>query len=193
MKKFQRSKFTRTGKKAAGAHGLTILYVGDGKGKTTAAMGLAIRAAGSGMTVVVLQFMKSTKWQSYERQALQKLDIPVHVLGSGFVGIIDDAHPLRWHKHKAKEALSTARRMLRSKRYRVVILDEIVTAVEEGLLTVQDVRALIQNKPKKVHLVLTGHSKYPSLIAACDLVTEMKNIKHPYYTEGLLAQRGIDF
>lgn len=193
MKKFQRSRFTRERKKAAGAHGLTILYVGNGKGKTTAAIGLAVRAAGSGMSVIVLQFMKSKKWQSYERQALETLGVRVRVLGSGFVGIIDDVHPLRWHKQNAKKALSIARRILRSKRFRVVVLDEVVTAVEEGLLTIKDVQSLIRDKPKEVHLALTGHSKYPSLIAACDLVTEMKNIKHPYYTEGLLAQRGIDF
>lgn len=190
---FDRKKFSREKKRAAGKRGLTVLYIGNGKGKTTAAIGLAVRAHGAGLKPVFLQFIKSERWQSYERQALAKLGIPVHILGSGFVGILDDQYPLAWHKKTAKAALATTRRMMRSGAYDVVIADELASAVDEGLLNIQDVLALIKAKPARVHLVLTGHTSYPKLIAACDLVTEMKNIKHPYYTEGLLAQRGIDF
>lgn len=193
IKRFDRTKFSRAGKKAAARRGLTLYYYGDGKGKTTAAIGTAVRARGAGMKVCVIQFMKSEKWQSYERQALKKLGIPVDVLGSGFVGIIDDRHPLRWHRLKAKQALQYAIQTLRSKKIDVVVADEAVTAVEEGLLTVRDILRLIKARRPSAHLILTGHAKYPAIIKACDLVTEMRNVKHPYYTRGTLAQRGIDF
>ncbi|MFH1171831.1 MAG: cob(I)yrinic acid a,c-diamide adenosyltransferase [bacterium] len=193
MRRFHRRKFSRTNKHTVRDHGLSILYFGNGKGKTTAAIGLALRAHGAGMNVCVVQLMKSLAWQSHERKAFAELKIPVHVLGSGFVGIIDDHHSLAFHKQKAKAALAFTRRLLTSGRYDVVIADEAVSAVDEGLLTVRDILGLIKQKPKPAHLVLTGHSRYPKIIAACDLATEMKNVKHPYYTEGLLAQRGIDY
>lgn len=193
MKRFHRQQFIRKSHPAGAKRGLIVLYYGNGKGKTTAAVGLAVRAHGAGLKVIMLQFMKSEKWQSYERQALAKLGIPVQVLGSGFVGIIDDQHPLSWHKKTAKQGLATARKILRSGRYDVIVADELISAVDEGLLTLSAVLALLKARPKHVHLVLTGHTRYPKLVAACDLVTEMKNVKHPYYTEGLLAQRGIDF
>ncbi|MBI3956502.1 MAG: cob(I)yrinic acid a,c-diamide adenosyltransferase [Candidatus Kerfeldbacteria bacterium] len=193
MKRFDRSKFSRAGKRSGSGHGLTILYIGDGKGKTTAAMGLALRAHGAGLRVAVLQLMKSPTWQSYERTALAKLGIRVRVLGSGFVGILDDRHPVSWHRRSAKTALAKVRAAVGSGRYDVVIADEAVTAVEEGLLGVRDILGLIRAKPARVHLVLTGHTHYPSIIRACDLVTDMRMIKHPYKDQGLLAQRGIDF
>lgn len=193
LKHFDRTKFRRRSPVPPKPHGLTLYYYGDGKGKTTAAVGLAIRAKGAGLSVCVVQFMKTRKWKSYERESLQQLGIPVHVLGSGFVGIVDDTRPVLWHKAQAKKALSQTQRLLRSGKHDVVIADEIVSAVDERILTIHDVLRLIAAKPKKVHLVMTGHSAYPALVRASDLVTAMRNVKHPYYTEGLLAQRGIDF
>ncbi len=177
----------------AKARGLVLFYYGDGKGKTTAAVGTAVRAKGAGLRVCFLQFMKSPKWLSHERQILKKLGIPVKVMGSGFVGIIDDKHSLQDHKKKAQAALKETRRLVVSKKFEVIVADELGSAVDEGLLSIKDVINLIRKKPTKVHLIITGHSAYPRLTKACDLVTLMKKIKHPYYTEGMLAQRGIDF
>jgi len=193
MSTFDRRKFSRAGKKAAGKRGLVILNIGDGKGKTTAAIGIAVRAHGAGLRVCVLQFMKSLKWKSFERQALQELKIPVQVLGTEFVGIIDDTHPLTWHKQSVKAALAKAETILRSQRYDVVIADEIITAVDEKFCSERAIIGLLNKRPPAVHLVMTGHSRHPAIEKHCDTITEMKNIKHPYYTEGLLAQRGIDF
>lgn len=173
--------------------GLVLYYYGDGKGKTTAAVGLATRAAGAGLRVAFLQFMKTFKWPSFERAALKKLGVDVRVLGSGFVGIIDDRSSLRTHRAQARKALATTRSVLRSGRYPVVIADELVSALEEGLLTLRDVLGLLRVKPASVHLVLTGHSRYAAIVRAADLVTEMQNVKHPYKTEGMLAQKGIDW
>lgn len=173
--------------------GLTIFLCGNGKGKTTAAIGIAVRARGAGMKACMTQFMKTEKWKSYERRSLKALGIPVHVLGSGFVGILDDIKPISWHKAQARKAFQFTKKLLQSKRYDVLIADEAVSCIEEGLLTQQDVLALIRAKPTNVHLVLTGHTAYPAIIKACDLVTKMTNVKHPYYTEGRQAQRGIDF
>lgn len=124
---------------------------------------------------------------------LQKIGCTVRVLGTGFVGIIDDQHPVRWHRASAAKALAKAKTILRSGAWDVVVLDESVSAVEEGLLKLGDILSLIRQKPPKVHLALTGHSRYPKIVAASDLVTEMRSVKHPYKTEGMLAQRGVDF
>lgn len=193
MKKFDRRKFVRKKPKPGQHWGLVLYFYGNGKGKTSAAIGTAVRASGAGMRVVVVQFMKSEKWKSYERQALKKLGIPVHVLGSGFVGIIDDKHPLSWHKKTAKAALKKLKSILTSGTVDLVVADELVSAVEEGLLTERDTLLAIRVKPENVHLVITGHSRYPKLVAASDIVSEIRNIKHPYYTEGMTAQRGVDF
>lgn len=192
VQRFDRKKFLRAGKRSSVGRGLTILYVGDGKGKTTAAVGVAVRAVGAGLRVVFLQFMKTEKWQSYERRALTRLGVTVRVLGMGFVGIIDDMLTLKEHKEGAAKALATTLRSVRSGDYDLVVADEAVSAVDEGLLTVDDIRRLIAAKPTAVTLVLTGHSRYPRLEAACDLVTDMRKVKHPF-DKGLLAQRGIDF
>lgn len=193
MEKFDRKRFRKRARIPTKSHGLIVYYFGDGKGKTTAATGLAIRAHGSGMRVCVVQFMKTEKWRSYERVSLQKLGIPTHVLGSGFVGILDDQHPLSWHRQQARKALGFAQQLVCAEEYDVIVLDELVSCIEEGLLAQKDVLALIQAKPQRLHLVLTGHNAYPKIVKACDLVTKMSNIKHPYYTEGMTAQRGIDF
>lgn len=192
VQRFERLQFKRL-TKGAKPRGLTIFYCGDGKGKTTAAVGLAVRARGAGLRVAFLQLMKSERWPSHERAMLKKLGMVVQVLGSGFVGILDDRKPLPEHRAAAHAALAKAKSALGSGRYNVVIADEAVSAVEEGLLKVSDVLSLIRLKPTKVHLVVTGHTRFPAIVRASDLVTEMRNVKHPYKTLNMLAQRGIDF
>jgi cob(I)alamin adenosyltransferase len=171
--------------------GLTIIYTGNGKGKTSAAVGLAVRAVGSGMKVLFLQFVKGD-WPSGERKSLSKLGVEVKMMGRGFVGILGDRKPIEEHIKAAREAKDLSIKLMASERFDLAILDESLSAIEVGLLKEDDILEIIKAKPKTVHLCLTGHKKFKKLINSADLVTEMKMIKHPYY-KGILAQRGIDF
>ena len=172
--------------------GLTIIYIGYGKGKTSAAAGLAVRAAGTGFKVLYLQFVKGD-WPSGEREILSKLkNVDVKLMGLGFVGILGDRKPIVAHIKAAKNAMKESIKALKSKKYNLVILDEAISAIESSLLTVADVEKIIKSKPEEIHLCLTGHKRIKKLIDLADLVTEMRMIKHPYY-EGILAQRGIDY
>lgn len=172
--------------------GLTIVYIGDGKGKTSAAAGLAIRAAGSGFRVLYLQYVKGD-WPSGEREILGKLkNVDVKLMGRGFVGILGDRKPIEEHIKAAKNAMKESINALKSKKYDLVILDEALSAVESKLLTEADILKIMDAKPVEIHLCMTGHKRFKKIIEKADLVTEMKMIKHPYY-KGILAQRGIDF
>ncbi|MBI4049359.1 MAG: cob(I)yrinic acid a,c-diamide adenosyltransferase [Candidatus Doudnabacteria bacterium] len=171
---------------------MTIIYIGDGKGKTSAAAGLAIRAAGTGMKILFAQFVKGD-WPSGERKILENLpNVTVKLMGRGFVGILGDRKPFAEHVRAAKAGLKFLLAALKSKKYDLVIADEAISAIESKLLSIYDVYTLIYTKPQSVHLCLTGHKRIKKLIDAADLVTEMKMIKHPYY-KGILAQRGIDY
>lgn len=188
--------------------GLVICHIGDGKGKTTAAMGLAARASGAGLKVYILQFVKAKKketresgeWPlSSEIEFFNDIKIPKDMgrivtdpVGQGFVGILGDRKQRDAHQREALNGLEMARNILLKDEYQVVILDEILSAVELNLLNEQDILDLIAIKPEMTHLVITGHEKRKAIVKACDLVTEMKLVKHPYYN-GVLAQRGIDF
>lgn len=180
---------------------MLIIYIGDGKGKTTAAVGLAVRAAGAGKKVLFTQFIKaatakeSGEWPpSSEIAVLKKTkNITVKILGRGFVGILGDRKAKSVHLAAAKTGLSWLTREIKSGKYQVVIADELISAVEAKLLGIPEIQKLIRlSKPKLDALVLTGHNRYNPLINMADLVTEMKMIKHPYY-KGVLAQRGIDY
>ena len=171
--------------------GLTIVYIGDGKGKTSAAAGLAARAVGTGFKVLYLQFIKGD-WPSGERESLAKLGVEVKLMGRGFVGILGDRKPLAEHIKAASSAKDASIAALRSKNYDLVVLDEALSAVESDLLTEADILEIMEAKPPTVHLCLTGHKRFKKIIEKADLVTEMKMIKHPYYA-GIMAQRGIDY
>src|SRR6185369_11966358 len=171
--------------------GLTIVYIGDGKGKTSAAAGLACRAAGSGYKVLYLQFVKGD-WPSGEREALAKLGVEVKLMGRGFVGILGDRKHISEHVRPATQAMEASIKALKSKKYDLVVLDEALSAVESKLLTEKDILEIMDAKPDEVHLCMTGHKRFKKIIEHADLVTEMKMIKHPYY-EGITAQRGIDY
>jgi cob(I)alamin adenosyltransferase len=173
------------------AKGLTIVYIGDGKGKTSAAAGLACRAAGTGFRVLYLQFVKGD-WPSGEREALAKLGVEVKLMGLGFVGILGDRKKIEDHIEAAKKAKVFSIDALKSKKYDLVVLDEALSAVESKLLTEDDILEIMDAKPAEVHLCLTGHKRWKKVIEKADLVTEMKMIKHPYY-QGITAQRGIDY
>ena len=190
--------------------GLVICYIGAGKGKTTAAMGMAVRAAGSGKNVYILQFVKAKaqsadkikegEWPvSSEIEFLNNISTHGNVgtieneqIGLGFVGILGDKKEKAVHIRQALQGLERAREIITSGKYDVIILDEIISALELKLIEERDILDLIKLKAPLQHLVITGHNKYAKLMAACDLITEMSMIKHPYYS-GILAQRGIDY
>jgi cob(I)alamin adenosyltransferase len=172
--------------------GLTIAYVGNGKGKTTAAVGLAVRAAGYKKRVLFFQFFKSPSWPSGERESLKKLGVKVKVLGKGFVGILGDRKPKAEHRAATQAALVKAEKYLESGKFDVIVLDEIISCVEVGLLSVAEIVALLVQKSKDMHVVITGHKRYAAIIKLCDVVSEMKMVKHPYY-RGFLATQGIDY
>jgi cob(I)alamin adenosyltransferase len=204
---------TDMGRKAR--KGLNIFYYGKGKGKTTAVMGLAARAAGSGMNVFILQFVKaerpkkgsrlqSGEWPvsfeiGYFESATKSLrrnksigKIVTDQVGAGFVGILGDKKERAIHVEHAKKGYEIAKKLIKSDKYDLVILDELVSALELNLLSESQVVSLIKSKPKHLHLAYTGHDVFKKVIEASDMVSEINMVKHPYY-KGILAQRGIDF
>lgn len=178
-------------------HGLTHAYIGDGKGKTTAAVGTIVRAAGYGWKILFLQFMKEAKWPSGERTSLRKLGVEIFVMGEGFYKILNDTKSGDEHKLAASKALELSRQKLLSGQYQLVVLDELGSAVEEGLLEQKPVEQMLKDRAKdkiarNVHLIWTGHKKIDWMLQYADLVTEMKMRKHPYY-EGIIATKGLDY
>ena len=176
-----------------GKDGLVIVYTGNGKGKTTAALGMALRAAGYHHKVCLIQFIKGS-WPYGEMESLKRLEPEVELIiaGKGFVGIIDDSSPREDHIKIAKEALQISNEKIQSGAYNIVILDEVNYAINLGLIDVADVLKLIKSKPENLNLVLTGNHARQEIIDAADLVTEMKEIKHPFKS-GIKAKKGIDF
>lgn len=173
--------------------GLVIVYTGDGKGKTTAALGLCVRAVGYDRKVCIIQFIKGS-WKYGEIEGIKRLapNVEFHRKGLGFVGIIDDKLDRSEHVKAAGEALKFAEEQMLSGKFDVVILDEINVAVKLGLIEVRDVLRLIDKKPEGLDLVLTGRNAAEEVIEKADLVTEMREIKHPFQ-KGIKAKKGIDF
>lgn len=174
--------------------GLIMVHTGDGKGKTTAALGLALRAWGSGLRVMILQFIKGG-WKYGELESIAKLGeidgrIAIRPLGLGLMSKSEAEK--KQHIEAAAKAMELAEEILTSSTYDLVILDEINYAVKFGLIDIADVLALLDKKPPQVHVLLTGRDARPELIDRADLVTEMKLIKHPFQ-QGIKAQRGIEF
>jgi cob(I)alamin adenosyltransferase len=172
--------------------GLIIVYTGEGKGKTTAAMGLAVRAVGYGLKVGIIQFAKV--WFTGEKQTFEDLGVDFRQLGAGFVGILGENEDKETHRKAATEALGQAEEMMLSNKYQVVVLDEVIGCEVGGLLDKGSIVGLLAKKPAKLDMVLTGrHAEtIAGLVEAADLVTEMKKIKHPY-DAGILAKKGIDY
>jgi cob(I)alamin adenosyltransferase len=173
--------------------GLIIVYTGKGKGKTTAALGIALRAVGHGYKVCMIQFIKG-EWYYGELTSSKRLEPEFELIaaGRGFVGIIDDDHPIEDHQKAAKNAIEVAKQKIASGNYDIMILDEINYAAKLNLISQQDILDVIAAKPEKTSLVLTGNYVPEAIMDAADLVTEMKEIKHPYQ-KGIKAKKGIDF
>jgi cob(I)alamin adenosyltransferase len=173
--------------------GLVIVFTGDGKGKSSAALGITLRAFGHNMYVSFVQFIKSPS-NTGEARAAERLapEIEFVSLGKGFVNCCGSTTPWEEHKKAAAEALTAARQRIHAASWDIVVLDEINNAVKLGLIDIRDVLDLVQSKPPELHLILTGRNAHPDLIAAADLVTEMRDLKHPYDSD-VPAQKGIDY
>jgi cob(I)alamin adenosyltransferase len=170
--------------------GLVQVYTGNGKGKTTAALGLAARAQGQGLRVHVIFFMKGG-YPYGERNSLAQLpNVSLEIFGHEH--FVDPNNVQEEDKAEARRALEAARTAVTSGRYDLVILDEVNVATSWKLVKVEDVLKLIQKKPPDVELVLTGRYADDRLIGQADLVTEMKEIKHPYH-QGIQARKGIEY
>ena len=173
--------------------GLTIVYTGKGKGKTTAALGIALRATGYNKKICMIQFIKGS-WHYGEMSSSKRLEpeFEMVAVGKGFVGILDDNSPREDHEKIAQEAIKISNEKIQSGKYDIVILDEINYAVNLQLISINDVLNLIKDKPSDVDLVLTGNYAKDEVIEMADLVTEMKQVKHPFQ-RGIKAKEGIDF
>lgn len=173
--------------------GLVIVYTGGGKGKTTAALGMALRAVGYNHKICMIQFIKGS-WHYGEIDSSKRLkpEFEMIAAGKGFVGIIDDKSPKEEHERVAQETIKICKEKIQSGKYDIIILDEVNYAVNLGLISVNDVLELIKIRPGGLNLVLTGNYAVPEIIEQADLVTEMKEIKHPFQ-DGIKAKKGIDF
>ncbi|MDY6987270.1 MAG: cob(I)yrinic acid a,c-diamide adenosyltransferase [Thermodesulfobacteriota bacterium] len=168
--------------------GYVQVYTGDGKGKTTAALGLAVRAAGAGLKVLVAQFVKGMRYS--EHVSLAKLSDAIMVRQYGRRCFIR-TDPEEADIAAAQEGLKEVKGLMLSGKYQVIILDEANIATSFGLFFVEDLLDLIRAKPEEVELVITGRKAAPQVIAEADLVTEMKEVKH-YFQKGVQARDGIE-
>jgi cob(I)alamin adenosyltransferase len=170
------------------SRGYVQVYTGDGKGKTTAALGLALRASGHGMRTYIGQFMKGQHYG--ELEALR--DHPLIAIEQyGDVRCIRREEVTPEHVAQAHRGLERAREAMLSCRYDLVVLDEVNVAIWFGLLTVEEVLALLDQRPSDIEVILTGRRAPQELIERADLVTEMQAVKH-YYQQGVAARKGIE-
>jgi cob(I)alamin adenosyltransferase len=173
--------------------GLLIVYTGPGKGKTTCALGTAFRAVGQGMRVLMVQFIKGS-WHYGELDAAKMLGndkFEIRPMGRGFVkvgGADTDPEDVRL----CEQAWDFGQREIQSGNYDLVVLDEINYVISYKMLDAEVVVDGLRQRPERVHVICTGRNAHPKLVEAADLVTEMREVKHPY-TKGILAQRGIDY
>ena len=171
--------------------GLIIVHTGDGKGKTSAALGVAFRAAGNNMRVSIIQFIKG-KWKYGEQEAAKQVKTPIEILAMG-EGFTWDTQNQARDKEMVSKAWAVCKEKMMSEKFPVVVFDEINYVIDYGYLDLKEVIQALKEKPPMVHVILTGRNAKPELIEAADLVTEMREVKHPFKEQGILAQRGIEF
>jgi cob(I)alamin adenosyltransferase len=168
--------------------GYVHVYTGNGKGKTTAMLGLALRATGAGFNIYIGQFLKGSEYNEIKALKMYLPSITVEQYNKDYMlGQLSDSSV-----HDAQEGLKRAKEAMLCGKYNLVMLDEINVAVLLGLIDEEDVLDLIESKPGNVELVLTGRYVTPQIVAAADLVSEIRDIKH-YYNEGVPAREGIEF
>ena len=170
--------------------GLVMIFTGNGKGKTTSSLGLAMRAAGHCQKVCFIQFIKGS-WRYGEMEAMERFTdtIDFHVMGRGFTWKSDD---LDKDKAVAMEAWDLARQALTSDYYDLVVLDEFTYTLNYQMIDMQSVLQTLAERPESLHVAITGRYAPEQLLEAADLVTEMREIKHPF-TAGIMAQKGVEF
>src|SRR5574337_1207005 len=161
--------------------GLIVVITGNGKGKTTAALGLALRACGHGMRVCIIQFMKGDLYAG-EWDGVRKMDcaIELHVTGKGFCGIQGNPYPWAEHRANAQDAVDLVHEKMASGAFDLMILDEINNALKLKLVDLEQVLGIIRTKPPLMHLVLTGRDAHPEVIELADTASEVREIKHAY-------------
>lgn len=175
---------------------MILIFTGNGKGKTTAALGQGLRAVGDGKKVLVMQFIKGP-WKSGEEVSVNKFgdDFKIIKGGLGFVGILGDKISFEDHQKAAEETWESAKKEILSGKWDLVILDEINNAIHLKLIAIEKIFNFLKKVKAddlKTDIILTGRDAYSSLVEIADLVTEMKEIKHPFQ-EGEDAKKGIEF
>jgi len=169
--------------------GYIHVYTGPGKGKTTAALGLGLRASGAGLKVHMVQFMKGRRYSEIDTiDNISNFTISQH----GRDEFVSKENPDKIDIDLAQKGFKFAKEIINNGKYDMVILDEINVAVDYNLITLKDMIKLLEKKPEKLELILTGRDAHPDIIKIADLVTEMLEIKHPYQ-QGITARKGIDF
>ncbi|RWX48710.1 cob(I)yrinic acid a,c-diamide adenosyltransferase [Candidatus Electrothrix communis] len=170
--------------------GLILLFTGHGKGKTTAALGMTMRAAGHGMKTCFIQFIKGS-WKYGEMEAMTRFreEIDFHVMGRGFTWKSDDVEK---DKAVAREAWEKAKEAIMSGRYHTVVLDEFTYLLSYGMINKEEAWEVLRRKPVDLHICITGRDAVEELVELADLVTEMHPVKHPYQ-QGIKAQKGVEF
>ncbi len=173
--------------------GLVLVITGHGKGKTTAALGMVLRAVGHGLKVGIIQFMKGDMYAG-EWDGIKRFgdDVELFSTGKGFCGILGNPYSREEHRENAQYALALAREKIEQRAYDLLILDEINNARHLGLVDIEQVVALIGMRPEQMHLVLTGRDAHPDVIELADTVSEVREIKHAY-RQGIEPQPGIDY
>lgn len=173
---------------------MILVFTGNGKGKTTAAIGQCVRALGRGKRVAFIQFIKSADFPSGEDSVLATFGDKVlyHKGGLGFVGILGDKLPIKEHQKAAAKTLKKAASIIGEKQYELVVLDEINVALKLGLIKLINVLKLVNQLPKDTDLILTGRDAPMELIRKADLATEFREIKHPFRKK-VLAKKGIEY
>ena len=173
--------------------GLVVILTGNGKGKTTSAMGMALRAAGHGMKVCVIQFMKGDIYTG-EGDGVRLVGglIELHATGKGFCGIQGNPYPYEEHRHNAQQALQLVDRKMASGEFGLLVLDEINNALDLKLVDLDQVMRILANRPQMMHVNMTGRSAHPDVVAVADTVSEVVEVKHAYRKD-IEPQPGIDY
>ncbi len=171
--------------------GLVIINTGNGKGKTTAALGMVLRSLGHSYNVAIVQFIKGA-WEPAEKAVLERFgdQLTFNAMGEGFTWDTQDRDR---DTQTAQNAWNTALSYIRNPEYRTILLDEVNIALKHGFLSVEQVLAGLAEKPEMTHVILTGRGAPQALIDRADLVTEMTLVKHPFREQGIKAQPGIEF
>ena len=173
--------------------GLTVVITGHGKGKTTSALGMALRAVGHGMNVCIIQFMKGDLYAGeWDGIKLLGRQVELHATGKGFCGILGNPYSREEHRANAQDAVQLAREKMASGLFDMLVLDEINNALKLKLVDLEQVLEIMAQKPPLMHLLLTGRDAHPEVIELADTVSEIVEVKHAYRKE-IEPQPGVDY